>query len=153
MFSNDDWKASHQYESNQITNDTDFERQVSNKLKLRDLTKPYYRSHASDILSDYNVGIWKRNGQLLPYCIWSLRITPISLLSSSIMDSGLTYFRSVEYISTCPLSRSPALLSEKWNLHQSAFEAIWLRRECLYIDSLPSAQITDWRLICPQSQI
>jgi hypothetical protein len=57
MFSNDDWKASHQYESNQITNDTDFERQVSNKLKLRDLTKPYYRSHASDILSDYNVGI------------------------------------------------------------------------------------------------
>ena len=57
MFSNDDWKASHQYESNQITNDTGFERQVSNKLKLRDLTKPYYRSHASDILSDYNVGI------------------------------------------------------------------------------------------------
>jgi hypothetical protein len=47
-----DWKASHQYESNQITNDTDLERQVSNKHKLRDLTKP-----ASDILSDYNVGI------------------------------------------------------------------------------------------------
>ena len=99
-FSHDDWKTSHQCESDQTACDSDFER-----LKLRDLTKPHYRLHASGILSDHSVRTWKLKGHSLIYCIFSLRITPISFLSSSVMLSGLTYTRSVVYISRCSLSR------------------------------------------------
>lgn len=121
-FSHNDWKASHQCESNQTACNSDFER-----LKLRDLTKPHYRLQAGGILRDYSVWTWKLKGQSLIYCIFPLRITPISLLSSSVMLSGLKYNRSVVCVSRCPLVKVSCFSGQHiktncTNLHSKRFD-------------------------------
>ena len=105
-FSDDDWKTSHQYKSNKITIDTgiDFERHISNQLKSRDMTKPHYKSHAGYI---YLVNIASELESVKDiHCyiiLFSLCITNVSLLSSSVVHSRLAYYRSVECVSGCPL--------------------------------------------------
>lgn len=91
-------------------------RQIRNKLKLWNLTKPHWRSHASNILSDYSVGTWKLKGHSSLYTGFffaSLQRTFISFLSSSVMHSSLTYYRSVDCVSRCPLSRTLASVNTK----------------------------------------